>query len=107
MTKPKFRPKQVPLITRGRIQHAVFGALIVLLSGLVPYWLHTAPKVVDGAQWGMVFVFFFALIWEAGTPYIAKHFFPQWDHPYGDFPDWMAYFLGGALPLMVIGPFGC
>ena len=55
----------------------------------------------------MLVVFLYALAWEAATPLLAKHIFTDWDHPYGDFPDWMAYFIGGAIPLMIMGPLHC
>ena len=96
-----WRLKAGPLIKKGRIQHAIFGAGVVLGAGFGGKWLG-ANDLLHYAQWGMVFVFFFALFWEGFTPWLVKRFSLNWDHPYGDFPDWMAYFIGAAIPLFIL-----
>ena len=96
-----WKPKvNIPLITRGRIQHFLFGNICILAGYFIAKWSGRDPML--GAQFGILFVFAFALLWEGFTPWLVKTLSLDWDHPYGDFPDWLAYFLGGAIPLFIL-----
>ncbi len=89
-----FRPKQVPILTRGRFQHAAFGAILVGLFGFVAHWLGWGT-FSEGAQWGIVAAFIYGIVWEMMTPILAVKF--KWAHPFGDFIDMFAYYIGAVL----------
>ncbi len=97
-----FKRKDVPLVTKGRILHAVFGAAVVMLLGLATHFFSWGT-FGQGAQWGMVVAFLYGMTWEFMTPVMAKIF--NWGHPFGDFIDLMAYWFGSvatAVPLIYL-----
>lgn len=99
-----YRPKKGPVLTHGRLQHFLFGLVIVFGTGIGGY-VAGAPSLMHIAQWGLVFVFFFGLLWEGLTPIISR--FTKWTHPFADSWDFFAYFAGGIVAAMCISLGGC
>lgn len=85
---PLFKPKQVPILTVGRLKHFIFGVAVVLVAG---HW------GTLGVLFGVAAVAAFGLGWELLTATINRAFSLGWKHPYGDLIDFLSYLAGAAL----------
>jgi len=82
-----WRPKPGPLLTWGRFQHAVWGALVCLVCYAVWGYAGLVVGVIAAALLGWA--------WERATYYLAP--LAGWPHPYGDVRDLAAYIVGALL----------
>ena len=74
-----WRPKPGPLLTQGRIIHALIGYAVTVSGGLLGY----GGLAIAGG--GVVIV---GWLWEAASPLF------RWRHPWGDVIDFAAFEIG-------------
>lgn len=98
-----FVPKKGPVFTGGRVKHALFGAVVPIMLGLLSRYVLNG-SYYDGATAGAVVVVVGGGIWESATSRIAS--VAKWSHPWGDLIDFLSFVAGAIITVLPVGLLG-